>query len=132
MTKKELIESIAYVDCAGDVLIQRDIPALGISISDVSQSGKGLRILGAQQFAGFLTEVTQELPDKVNAILLRVLHSASAQFHAMEISALTIPGLEQEIIVTHQKMVSRLRQVSVELGIHYDEPIDPLIEEDLE
>ena len=127
MTKSEIIVAIAYIDCANEVLIERDLPDFGLTVGQIGPAGEGLKTMAARFFAEQLEADTADLGDSPDARLFERLHLTSLQFHREVADSTIFEAVAEDAVETHRKVVGRLRQISSKLGIAYQEPQDPFL-----
>ena len=130
MTKTEIIQSIAYVGVpSGSCLVEHDVPELGLTSFGVHTGNDtgGLKIIAARMFADQLTADTESLPETPDDGLFIRLHRSASEFHRLIAETTFIDAVEEEVVDTHRKVIRRLREIALKLGIQYEEPYDPLM-----
>ncbi|MEO8638095.1 MAG: hypothetical protein ABI430_04315 [Candidatus Taylorbacteria bacterium] len=132
MKKSEIIESVAYSDVPESAqLKEHTVPELGFTVSKFSASdpagSSGIHIILALILHEHLTKNLANLPEEPDAQMFRRLHEVILEFHQQQITAMTIPELEVQVVETHKKMIVRLQIICRGLAITYEQPEDPLL-----
>ncbi len=130
MTKNEIIEAVAFaIIPEGAVLIERDV-GHGVSVGRSGNNQQGLEMMLARMYCDLFQQQFDYLLDEPTPYLFASLHSHLIASRASQIACNR--GLEfslypeAQVIEGFGKMITRLRGFAQELGIAYDEPVDPL------
>ena len=132
MTKTEIIQSVSSADVPQSAqLVEHSIPDLSATFSRFEAGGdKGA---GKLMMAGILAQQlemnTAELPDVPGAPLFEKIHQSILALHLimLEDDDGSVEDFEKEVVSTHRKMITRLREISSNLGISFREPLDGLM-----
>ncbi|MDO8510454.1 MAG: hypothetical protein Q7S15_02410 [bacterium] len=128
MTKAEIIESIAYAPVADATLREVTDPLTGVTISSFGPGEmEGLKVVTARIFAEVLVQEVRDLADDPSPELFKRLHEKILWFNEQQISGATFVDIGEDVRRDHRLMIKRLRAISRELGISYQEPDDPLL-----
>ncbi|MDO8482448.1 MAG: hypothetical protein Q7S86_01355 [bacterium] len=127
MNKNEIIQSLVNATIPdGSKLVEREV-GHGVRISSVGDNPGGMAIAMSRILHTSLNMSTAGWGDVPDAELLKRLHTASITYFEEAIGALTIPKLGDGLVNDHRKVVGRLREISAQLGISYEEPADHLL-----
>lgn len=130
MNKSEIVQSVAYATVpSGARLVQRET-GLGFSIAQISQGDDagGLQILAAGFFAEQLVIDTAAFNEKPDAKLLECIHKTSSEFYQHMIAGASFEAVEESMIEDYRKIIRRLQEIALKLGIIYEVPDDPLLQ----
>jgi len=129
MTKTEIIQSVAYANCApGSRLVERNIPGSEFTVACITPKNvAGLEIVASRILAEQLVVDTEDLPETPSQKLFERLHNTCLQIHEGMIDDALFEAMEDDTRDTHREMIVRLREMAHKLGIQYEEPDDPLL-----
>jgi hypothetical protein len=128
MTKKEIIEALVCINVpSGAQLVQHDIPG-GLQFATVrGPDVGGLKVVMAQILASQLEEDTNDLGCDPTPKLFARLHQSVLEFNETVFDNTLIEAVQDETVTDHRKIIERLRQIAVKIGIIYEEPEDRLL-----
>ena len=128
MTKKEIIDAIAFVDVPpNSKLVEHEIGNQTASVHTGANIGGSTRLFLAKQIVEELIAETVEFPDTPNGDLLQRIYEAFLNYNQNMLLNTIIEGVDDEIKTVHCQMVLRLRDISQSHKIPFVEPEDTIL-----
>ena len=128
MKKNEIVQLVSFANVAcGSQLVECDMPG-GISVTRITPENTGAgQILLARILADEILSATASCPDEPTSELFALIHSTIRDFSQAVIDGTTEEALELELVAEHCRLIGKLRQIAVKLGIQYEAPEDPIL-----